>query len=212
MKIVAIADTHMLHNDLVVPEGDLLIHAGDMCTYGKERETRDSAKWWKSLPHPYKIYVPGNHDSALYYNRDLVSLYKDTDSHVLIDEAVEINGIKFYGSPWTPEFCGWQFMLPRGSEALADKWALIPDDTDVLITHGPRFGYGDNTPENTRAGCEALAYRLEQLPDLKYHIFGHIHTDYGIRRFQNTTLINASVHEGTWKHHSNTPPIVFDYG
>jgi Icc-related predicted phosphoesterase len=212
MKIVAIADTHMLHNDLMVPEGDLLIHAGDMCTYGRENEARETAKWWKSLPHPHKIYVPGNHDVSIYENRSLRELYEDENSHVLIDEALEIDGIKFWGSPWTPEFCGWAFMLQRGGDVLANNWAAIPDDTDVLITHGPRFGYGDRNEENLPVGCEALAWRLEQMPDLKYHIFGHIHTDYGIRRFNNTSVINASIHEGTWKHHDFTPPIVFEYG
>lgn len=215
MKIVAIADTHMLHNNFTVPDGDILIHAGDMCTRGSESEARNAAKWWKSLPHQYKIYVPGNHDVALYNNRALVDLYKDTNSHVLIDASLEIEGIKFWGSPWTPEFCGWAFMLQRGGEALENNWAAIPDDTDILITHGPAFGYGDINHENNRVGCEALAYRLTQLPDLKYHIFGHIHQDYGIRRFNKTTIINASIHEGLWRQpnrrHAETPPIVFEY-
>ncbi len=55
----------------------------------------------------------------------------------LEDSETSIKGVSIYGSPWQPEFCDWAFNLPRKSEALREKWAKIPDKSDIVITHGP---------------------------------------------------------------------------
>merc|ERR1711972_1001347 len=84
------------------------------------------------------------------------------------------------GSPWQPEFCEWAFNLPRGS-ACADAWKRIPDDVDVLLTHGPPLGHGDLCDGGHRAGCEDLLHTVQtRLKKCQLHAFGHVHEGYGI--------------------------------
>ena len=100
-------------------------------------------------------------------------------------------GVQFYGSPWQPDFGGWGFNLSRG-RALLDKWDLIPDDTDVLITHSPPVGYGDLCASGVRAGCVDLLNTVQRRVRPKYHIYGHIHEGYGVRSDGKTVFVNAS--------------------
>ena len=97
-----------------------------------------------------------------------------TNCKYLQDSTTEIYGIKIYGTPWQPKFCGWAFNLERGQE-LMDKWDLIPDDTDILITHTPPVGYGDLCSSGTRAGCVDLLLSVQHRIQPKYHVYGHIH-------------------------------------
>src|SRR5690606_9104680 len=96
-----------------------------------------------------------------------------------------------WGSPITPYFHNWAFNRKRGAKIKA-HWDLIPDDTDILITHGPPFGILDETVYSKRTGCEELLLRVYQVQP-KYHIFGHIHEDYGMLAKRETTFVNASV-------------------
>ncbi|MDF1816105.1 MAG: hypothetical protein P1V20_28145, partial [Verrucomicrobiales bacterium] len=98
---------------------------------------------------------------------------------------------KIWGSPWQPEFHDWSFNLPRGS-ALAEKWALIPEDTDILITHSPPRGILDLCSHGGREGCDDLLKRVVELrPAL--HLFGHIHEAHGKEFHNETNYINASI-------------------
>ena len=112
----------------------------------------------------------------------------------LRDSAVTIEGIKLWGSPWQPWFFDWAFNLQRGPE-IARKWDLIPDDTQVLVTHGPPQGVLDETSRKPpqSVGCEALSERIAALPLLKLHVFGHIHEAYGTRVRDGCTFVNASI-------------------
>ena len=176
MKIVCISDTHGKHKQLNMPEGDMVIFAGDMCNVGRVSEVERFFDWFLYLDYEYKICIPGNHDWPIY--RD------EVDVDVLVDRAVVINNIKIYGSPWQPEFCGWAYNLPRG-KALADKWDAIPDETDILVTHGPPAGILDGG-----LGCVNLRRRTEELK-LKLHVFGHIHYAAGkVGRYVNASLVN----------------------
>ena len=103
-----------------------------------------------------------------------------TNCTYLQDSSTEIYGLKIYGTPWQPKFCGWAFNLERGQE-LCEKWDKIPEDTDVLITHTPPVGYGDLCSTGIRAGCVDLLMSVQQRVKPKYHIYGHIHE--GIKRF-----------------------------
>ncbi|MCK5616056.1 metallophosphoesterase, partial [Candidatus Pacearchaeota archaeon] len=154
MKILAISDTHGRHKKLTeyLPEADMIIHSGDMCSHGSQREFRRFHKWWKGLDYKYKIVVPGNHDVCLQKNRTLWSLFYESGTRFLVEKTTVIEGIKFYGSPWVPQFFDWAWMTSRG-ESMASKWAKVPEDTDILITHGPPFGYGDKNADNDRCGC-----------------------------------------------------------
>ena len=118
-----------------------------------------------------------------------------------------IDGVKFYGSPWQPWFYDWAFKFERGPEIRA-KWDLIPEDTDVLITHGPLFGIGDLTAHGDQAGCHDLLEVVEKIKPA-IHIFGHIHEGYGVTSNGVTTFINASICDHLYQ--PVNPPIVYEY-
>lgn len=191
MKLVVLSDTHASHWDVGVPDGDVLIHAGDVMGYShNQSQLRDLARWFKSLPHPHKILVPGNHDGIFQqrpaFCRDLL-----TDVHVLIDQAIEINGIHFYGSPWTLPFYDWYFMKDEVLMPLVCE--PMPNGTDVLITHGPPKFILDTAPDGYHCGSETLLRRIREIQP-KLHVFGHIHTCGGRTETSlGTTFVNASV-------------------
>lgn len=207
LKIVAMSDTHGMHRQVKVPEGDVLIHAGDLTGHGQTYQYIDFFEWMSSQPHKYKILVAGNHDWAFHDEKFCkYSLIEQYDIIYLQDEWLEIDGIKFHGSPWQPEFCNWAFNLPRG-ERLAEKWAMIPEDTDVLITHGPPCGCCDLTAGMLRVGCVDLYNRIREV-EPRYHICGHIHEGYGRTDSGPTSIINASV--CTAKYEPTNEPVVFE--
>ncbi len=143
----------------IVPDGDILIHSGRRDDY-RERLTKlfYLTIGLRICRTDYKIFVAGNHDWLFETNNRFRPKFADKTIIYLQDSSVEIEGLKIYGSPWQPRFFDWAFNLNRGAE-LAEKWKLIPDDTDILITHGPPNGILDEVPrkyfvENT--GCEEL--------------------------------------------------------
>lgn len=195
MKLVAISDTHCAHEELELPEGDVLIHSGDFSHRRDSVSVRTFLKWFSGQPQKHKILIAGNHDGLFETEPGWCKSKMPDNITYLQDSACEIGGIKFWGSPWQPEFCDWHFNLPRG-QALAEKWVLIPDDTDVLITHGPPHGILDLCPDMRRqklvhVGCKAMAKALERVKP-KVHIFGHIHEGAGVLEQDGCTYINAS--------------------
>lgn len=213
MKIVCISDTHNCNEQIAVPDGDILIHSGDALISGALPELKRFAGWFGSLPHKVKIFVAGNHDWA--FQREPASARKLLPSSVvyLQDSFVEIEGLKIYGSPWQPRFYDWAFNLMRGAE-MAERWALIPDDTDILITHGPPHGILDivETKLGTEnAGCEGLRKRVETLAAagrLRLHVFGHIHCGYGTHDEFGVRFVNASTCDEQYD--PIQPPIVVE--
>jgi hypothetical protein len=130
LSIVAISDTHGMHAAMehVVPDGDLLIHAGDFCGRGSAQEVRDFAAWMGTMPHRHKLVTPGNHDRPV--ENDTATfreVFADQGIRLLINETVEIEGFRFFGSPYTPTFLNWHFMRDRGP-AIRREWETIPDD------------------------------------------------------------------------------------
>jgi len=206
MKIIAISDTHGLHKSLTIPDGDILIHAGDLCNHGTLEEVIDFNDFLGTLPHPHKIVIAGNHDFCFEKDRKACEEIL-TNCIYLEDQEVTIDGIRFYGSPWQPWFYDWAFNLERGSEIRA-KWDLIPDGIDVLITHGPPYGIGDLTFRKDHAGCQDLLEVVERIkPGL--HIFGHIHEGYRITSNGKTTFINASSCDHLYQ--PVNPPLVHEF-
>lgn len=192
MQIVAISDTHGKHRDVIIPDGDILIHAGDLTRGGTKEQTIEFLEWFAEQKHPYKIFIAGNHDFFFEQaDPDEISSVIPDGIVYLNDSGVEINGFKFWGSPITPWFNNWAFNCDRGSE-IKQHWDLIPEDTNILITHGPPFGILDETVYGKCTGCEELLLRVYQVRP-KYHIFGHIHEDYGSFVKGETTFINGSV-------------------
>jgi predicted phosphodiesterase len=205
MRIVAISDTHGFHRSLQIPDGDVLVHAGDCTRYGRLAEVDDLNDWLGSLPHRHKIVIAGNHDSCFERDRDAAETLL-TNATYLQDSAITLDGLHFYGSPWQPEFQQWSFNLPRG-EPLREKWLMIPVETDVLITHGPPHGILDQIHDFQHAGCEELLAAVERLRP-RVHIFGHIHEGAGVAERGPTRFINAS--SCTFRYEPANPPRVID--
>jgi Icc-related predicted phosphoesterase len=212
-RIVFISDTHTMHEDLVLPQGDILIHAGDFTGRGQPHEVGDFFRWMERQAENFEhiIFIAGNHDRSFEYKSTWVSYAISKlpkNIHYLEDSEVIIDGIKFYGSPWQPEFHNWAFNLPRGKE-LEEKWNMIPHDTDVLITHGPPATILDYTErDRVNVGCEELLKRLSEVKP-KIHVFGHIHEGYGYKEHYGTTFINAST--CTLRYNPTNPPVVVDF-
>jgi Icc-related predicted phosphoesterase len=213
MRLVCISDTHNCTTEITVPDGDVLIHSGDATTIGDSAQIKAFSSWFGSLPHRTKIFVAGNHDWMFERDNERARSLLSKNIIYLQDSAVDIDGLKFYGSPWQPRFFDWAFNLQRGPQ-LAEKWAKIPLDTNVLITHGPPFGILDEVPnrfgtENT--GCEDLRERIATLREfggLKLHVFGHIHCGYGMLQENGVTYVNASTCDEAYK--PLQAPIVVD--
>jgi Icc-related predicted phosphoesterase len=183
MKIVAIADTH--NTMPILPEGDVLVHAGDISMNGTKKEIDDFDAWLGTLNFKYKLIIPGNHDFWFReHNREL------RNGTLLCNQHITIDGIKFFGSPYSVTFGNWAFMLP---DALLKSviWSRIEPDTMVLITHSPPKGILDFGCSGQNSGSESLLDRIKEIKP-KIHIFGHIHEGYGIRK-DYTEFVNASV-------------------
>src|SRR5258708_23902017 len=193
-KIIAISDTHNQHRLLDLPDGDILIHAGDLTGRGSTKELCEVFNWFRELANKYQdiIFIAGNHDFGLQGPWDNTL---PMNVHYLQDSYIKIQGLKIYGSPWTPNFGNWTFMKDDRIE-LPKVWAKIPEDTDILITHGPPRDVLDLNQEKERCGSRALYNRIAKqkdllLENLKVHIFGHIHESYGhIGKCYNVSVLN----------------------
>lgn len=193
MKIVAISDTHNYRIDL--PKGDLLIVAGDLTARGSAAELREFNHFIEEESYKFKykpLVIAGNHDFYLEEGLDRAEAIL-TSANYLEDKLIEIDGLKIYGSPWTPTFMNMAFMKDRGSE-IEQAWHEIPDNIDILVTHGPPQGILDLCPSGN-VGCEALletlTNRLTAPP--RIHIFGHIHEGYGSFSNEKTQFFNVAV-------------------
>ncbi|HEC65461.1 MAG TPA: metallophosphoesterase [bacterium] len=197
MKIVSISDTHEFQKDLKIPDADILIHCGDFSLAASIDALIDFKNWLTTLPHKYKIVIAGNHDR--YRNEILRKAI--TDAYYLENDSIEIEGLKYWGSPFTPSFAnmrtGLSFYRKPGKQ-MAKIWKQIPDDADILITHGPPQGILDRVMKGPDIGAHVgdgmLAAILPKLKNTKLHMFGHIHEGYGILQVRGgKTFINCSV-------------------
>jgi Icc-related predicted phosphoesterase len=192
VRIVCISDTHGQHAKLRVPDGDILIHAGDFAAFGDTPiEIIDFNQWLGTLPHRHKVVIAGNHDWMFERHpgaaRELL-----TNAIYLENSGTELAGLKVWGSPVQPEFNNWAFNVARGA-AIRRYWQMIPASTDVLITHGPPYGVLDTAhPTTDHLGCEELAEAVQHVRP-RLHVFGHIHGGQGQQNSDGTLYVNASV-------------------
>ena len=215
-RIVCTSDTHSKHKQVPIPDGDIFIHAGDLTPRGNHNEFISVGNWFHKLKDQFKhrIFIAGNHDfSLMWNNRMILTNYFDPDVIYLEDSGVELEGLRFYGSPWMPWFHQWAFM--KHDHELKSHWDAIPDDTDVLITHCPPYDILDMESEPRRCGSETLRDRVMQLIGqkhddfgLKHHVFGHIHEAYGQKTIGTVSFHNVCALNGEYKYQN--PPQVFD--
>ena len=208
MTIVAISDTHNIHTPMVLPEGDVLIHAGDVTKQGTEAQVYHFLDWFSAQPHRYKVFIAGNHD--FYFektNPEIIAKMIPDNVIYLNDSGVTIEGVKIWGSPIQPWFYDWAFNRNRGSD-ICKHWDLIPNDTDVLMTHGPAYMRLDKVVRGSaHVGCMDLLTAIRRVRP-KFHICGHIHEAYGTVKEGIMTYINASVLNE--KYEMVNKPIVFE--
>ena len=192
MKLVMISDTHDRHEALngFLPEGDVLIHAGDLTMDGTVQKVQNALDWLDNLPYKYVIVIGGNHDFCL-ENPEKKALLDFGRIDYLENSGIGREGITFWGSPIQPTFYNWAFNVDRG-DAIMKYWQQIPADTDVLITHGPPMNVLDFTPRMERVGCYDLKQAVNRIRP-KVHVFGHIHYAYGEEVRNGTNFFNASV-------------------
>lgn len=190
------SDSHSHHKSLYIAPGDFICHSGDISGSGNIFEYLSFIEWFSSLNFKHKIFIGGNHDRLL-AERDpeVMQAIKDSGVHYLENEAISLEGINFYGSPLTPRFGRWDFMKKR--EDLKEDWDNIPENTNVLLTHGPPFGVGDVCNSREVVGCKHLLDKVLTLPKLSFHSFGHVHEGRGLYYLRElglkTTFVNSSI-------------------
>lgn len=212
MRITFISDTHTKHRQLDLPGGDLLIHAGDIMNSGYSAyEIQDFCKWFEAQDYDVCAFIAGNHDRMFENESEKVAeIVNSYGVNYMQDSGFEYvyfpnEMVKIYGSPWQPEFYHWAFNLPRCGEELAKVWEDIPEDTEILVTHGPPQGHLDisGPPYNEGdLGCEILRVRVDKIKP-KIHVFGHIHGSYGYKFHEGTHFINAAVLGENYKMREN---------
>lgn len=170
ISITCISDTHNDHGELDLASGDILIHAGDACTKGNYTEGLSFLYWFVRQPFKYKILVPGNHDKKLKSHPELLQLAHDLGIKLLMDDYVEVEGLRIYGNCRT--FMDEKRQLDFDKREKA--WKNIPKDLDLLITHMPPKGILDKNMEGTPIGCSKLLEKVLEVKP-KLHVFGHCH-------------------------------------
>jgi Icc-related predicted phosphoesterase len=225
MKIAAISDTHSFHRKIKMPESaDVLVACGDLSFKGEPKVLYDFVNWLgEQTQITHKLVIFGNHELypeddpafiPLLFDREVV---KAANIHYLQDSGITIDGINFYGSPWQPWFHDWAWNFPerdnmRDFQFANSIWNKIPEDTHVLLTHGPPRGILDDLHDrDERAGCPVLRKRLGELPELKAHCFGHLHRNAEDHKTEiHDGVIYANVATCDEQYKPINPVVVFD--
>ena len=203
MKIVALSDGHGNLPKLNI-SGDILLIAGDICPAHSHNASFQEPwlldnfiPWLDKFDFKHKLFCFGNHDFCgenPYFIKHKLIPKLPTNIHLLNDSGVNIEGLNIYGSPWCSIFYDWAFMIEESS--LDEKFAKIPDNTDILVTHTPPYGLNDVVilrEHEGSIGCKPLRERVNALPNLRLSVSGHIHTGHGITKIGNTTFANVSL-------------------
>lgn len=186
MKILHLSDTHCLHRDLAeLPEADIIVHSGDFTMAGSEAEAYDFMNWFSDLPHPYKIFIAGNHDFCMYGANSIEGLPPNV--HYLCNSGTVIDDIRVYGVPMFMQDC---------IAGLYDRYLLdIPCGVDIVITHQPPYGILDFSDYGSGPACHGDVVLRKRIFTIKprLHLFGHEHSCYGIEKCHGMTFSNAAV-------------------
>jgi Icc-related predicted phosphoesterase len=213
MKIVAFSDMHGQHSRKLkrwfyYNPGDLLLFAGDL-QLNNHDNGENFIEWIHDLPYTNKVMVFGNHDGNYMHTLDYVRENGYSDITFLMNSRGTIGSINIFGSPYSVVIPNHSWWFSENDEALEKIWRGIPTSTNILLTHCPPLGILDRTIDGFNVGSESLSRRIKELPNLKYHIFGHIQEAYGVKKIGNVTYINASLLNE--KYSLTNLPIVFDF-
>jgi len=196
MRCLAMSDTHGRHSKIFFYENkiDTIIHSGDFTSWGSHKKEPfiEFINWYADLPIKNKILIAGNHDYFIERNNHSARLMmKELGIIYLEDSSIVIDGIKFYGSPWTPVYLNLAFM--KEDFDLQEIYEKIDLDTNVLISHGPPKGILDKSKNLMRVGSSSLRRKLKDLKKLKFVVFGHVHESRGRQTIMDVSYINASL-------------------
>lgn len=194
MRIYHISDTHGFHRELPIIEADLVIHSGDVSNTidpaMNTNEVLDFLNWFEELKIPNKVFVPGNHDCSIWHGYVAKESIEERGIKMLINESYSLDGLKMWGSPYTPKlfdhYNHWAWGLER--KDMDKVWRMIPDDLDILITHGPPRGILDlsidHKDRKSVAQCgDGALYSQVQEKRPSFHMFGHIHDEKTFNNF-----------------------------
>lgn len=219
MKFVCISDTHNRHENLAFDgtEGDVLVHTGDFTDFGNLKKVKNFIGWFQEQPFPLKILIAGNHDVSLDENaigakskiKEVIDRYvKNNENIIYLDESGHIiDGVKVWGSAYT--FGGptkWAFQYHNEKEA-EERWSKIPEDTDILLTHGPPLGILDEY-QGQKLGCPVLYKHVIERVRPAFHCFGHVHNQHGVKTKGSTVFINSAMVRDEW---AGKDPITFTF-
>ena len=233
IRVICFSDTHSGHQKVPIewfPPGDIALFAGDFTNVGSLKDTKSFISFYASLPYKYKVLIAGNHEVTYdkenreriigHYTRheteecnnniDIDSIKNEAinDDRVIYleDSSVELMGLKIYGSPYSVEFGNWAF--PTFDNEKGSRWEKIPNDTDIVLVHGPPYGILDKTTRGLNAGCPYLKKKISKIKPALC-VFGHIHEAYGVVQKKNTIYANASVLNIQYS--VQNKPIVIDF-
>lgn len=208
-SIISFSDLHgqyskKLNEWFISNPADVLLFAGDL-QLNKYDDGSKFLSWIDKLPYEHKICIFGNHDSNFLNVLQEIKQYKNI--HFLNNESINIDGINIWGSPYSVQFMNWWFM--KSEDELEKIYKNIPEDTNILLTHTPPFGILDKTVGGINIGSKSLLDRIQELSNLKYHLFGHCHENFGVAKINKTIFMNASMLDE--KYSFVNMPISFEY-
>lgn len=218
MKLVAFSDTHGQHEQVTIPECDVVVFAGDCCKYGSRDEFTEFVNWYAKVPAEFKILTPGNHDICTEkYFGFAKQVCDEWDIIYLADRSCILNHVVFYGFPWTPPYGNYAWMMD--DDQMLAKLESIACSPDVFISHGPPAGILDYT-ERSREWVGSTAIRRYVtdswlLPtmvekDVSLHIFGHIHENYGTVGVRGRKTLFANISVLDLQYEMNNKPMTFE--
>jgi Icc-related predicted phosphoesterase len=210
MKVVCIADTHTMEDEITIPECDMLIHAGDFSYMGRwADEVEPFLEWFAVQPAKHKILICGNHEVMMSKAPGLLVMKcKELGIEFLRNEHTIKAERMIFGSPYSVKFGNWAYGLP--DDELQDIWNMINPLTEILVIHGPPFGILDKTINgNIHVGSKTLEQHIKTLPNVKLVVCGHIHEAKGILVKDGVTYVNAAI-AGFPRYQTLSQPIVLE--
>jgi Icc-related predicted phosphoesterase len=196
MNAMFISDTHGQHEDVLLPHGNMIIHAGNITKNGTPAEAVNFLQWFARLKYNYKIFIAGTHDHFFENEPALAKRLIPAGVIYLEESGVEIGGLKIWGSPYNSFNHGSAFSRPE--DKAIGHWEKIPDDSDMVIIHTPAYGVLDENANGEHEGSKDLLRKLIRV-EPRYFVCGHRPSTRGYEYRYGIHFINASVTNDEFK-------------